>query len=155
MTHFEALNAEEIQFLEEAIPLIAVLISGADGRFDSSESDWAAKLAHIRSYSGLDDLKEFYKQIDANFKVKFTEFVNYLPKDTDARQKMISENLSKLNPILEKLDPIVAFHLYTSYRTYAKGVADASGNIFGFHFIHNEEKPWLNLPMINPIAEPK
>ncbi len=155
MTHFEALNAEEIQQLEEAIPLIAVLIAGADGKIDASESDWAAKLTHIRSYSGLEDLKEFYKQIDANFSVKFTEFVKFLPADTDARQKLISDNLAKLNPILQKLDPLVAYHLYTSYKTYAKGIADASGSIFGFHFTHNEEKPWLSLQMIHEIVEPK
>lgn len=155
MTHFELLTTDEIQLLEEAIPLIAVLIAGADGHIQISELDWAAKLTHIRSYSGLEDLREFYKQIDANFKIKFEQFVKFLPTDTDTRQKMISDNLSKLNPILQKLDSLVAFHLYTSYKTYAKSIADASGNILGFHYVLNEEKPWLNLPMINPIAEPK
>ncbi len=154
MTHFESLTASEIQAIEEAIPLIAVLIAGADGHIQISESDWAAKLAHIRSYSGLEDLKEFYKQIDANFKTKFEQFVKFLPTDTDTRQKMISDNLANLNLILQKLDPLVAFHLYTSYKTYAKSIADASGNILGFHYVQNEEKPWLDLPMINNIVEP-
>ena len=151
MTHFEPLSNEEIQVLEDAIPQIAVLIAGADGEIDSHEIDWATKLAHIRTYSSSVDLREFYKQIDKTFVVKTTEIMKYSSTNKDVRQAKLSENLEKINSILAKLDHKTAEHLYESFISFAKGVANASGGVLGFHTLHSEEKKWVTLPMITPV----
>ena len=62
--YFKNLNQEERELLKEAIPLIAVLISGADGDFSKSELDSAKKITHIRSYNLKSDIKAFYKDVD-------------------------------------------------------------------------------------------
>ena len=151
MTHFESLTADELSILEDAIPQIAVLIAGAEGEINVQETDWAAKLTHIRTYNSSDDLHDFYKDVDAKFAVKFSEFTKFSSTQTEVRQAKFSENLAKVNPILEKLDNKTAFHLYDSFLSFAKGVANSSGGVLGFNKISKEEQKWLDLPMINPI----
>ena len=154
MIHFESLTPEELNILEDAIPQIAVLIAGAEGKIDVKETDWAAKLTHIRTYNSSEDLHEFYKQIDANFAIKFAELKKFSSSETEIRQTNLSENLSKLNPILAKLDHKTAYHLYDSFLSFAKNIANLSGGVLGFHSLSKEEKKWVGLPMINPIAPP-
>ena len=99
-------------------------------------------------------MHEFYYDIHVNFPIKFNDLVNNLPADTAARQQILSDNLSHLNAVLAKLDPRVAHHLYVSYTSFAKSVAESSGGILRFGTISQAEKKWIGLPMITPIAEP-
>ena len=151
MTHFESLTPQELDILENAIPQIAILIAGADGDIDVKETDWAAKLTHIRTYNSSEDLHEFYKQIDADFKVKFAELTKFSSAQLEVRQAKLSESLAKVNPILAKLDNKTAYHLYDSFLTFAKSVANASGSFLGFHLFDSNVKKWVGLPMIDPI----
>ena len=50
LEHFSNLNEDETKQLLDALPLITVLIAGADGNFEKDEMDWAEKVTHIRSY---------------------------------------------------------------------------------------------------------
>lgn len=154
MKFFETLTQDELLHLEDAIPQIAVLIAGADGNIDAEEKAWADKLTEIRSYASDAVLHEFYHDIHVNFPIKFNDLVNNLPADTTTRQQVLSDNLSHLNPVLAKLDPRVAHHLYVSYTSFAKSIAEASGGILRFGTISQAEKKWIGLPMITPIAEP-
>ncbi len=154
MTHFESLTRQELNILEDAIPQIAVLIAGADGEIEVQESEWATKLTHIRTYNSSEDLHDFYKEVDTNFAVKFAEFTKFSSAQTEVRQTKISENLSKLNPILAKLDNKTAFHLYDSFISFAKSIANVTGGVLGFHSVNSEEKKWVGLPMITPISPP-
>jgi hypothetical protein len=155
MKYFENLSQAELLQLEEAIPQIAVLIAGADGRIDVKETEWAEKLTHIRTYSSPQDLHEFYEQIDANFSTNFNALINDLPKDTATRQEILNNKLSGLNAILAKLEPHVAYHLYDSFVSFAKNIARASGGVLGFGAVSNDEAHWMNLPMLNAIEMPK
>ena len=152
MKHFESLTPGELDVLENAIPQIAILIAGADGDINEKETDWASKLTHIRTYNSSEDLHEFYKQIDADFKIKFAELIKFSSIQLDVRQAKLSENLAKINPILAKLDNKTAYHLYDSFLTFAKSVANSSGSILGFHVFDSNVKKWIGLPMIDPIT---
>jgi hypothetical protein len=155
MKFFEPLSKEELVHLEDAIPRIAVLIAGADGSIDEEEKAWADKLTEIRTYAGDKVLHDFYDEIHVNFPIKFNELIKNLPSNTAERQLVLSENLAQLNPILAKLDPRVAFHLYESYTSFAKSIAEATGGFLRFGAVSKAEKEWIGLPMIAPISEPK
>ncbi len=155
MTHFENLSQEELLQLETAIPQIAVLIAGADGKIDVKETIWAEKVTEIRGFAGEDWLNDFYDQVHANFAIKFRDMVQNLPEKTSERQEMLAKEIEKVNSILLKLDEKVAFKLYKSYLTYAVRVATASGGVMGFGAMSHDEKKWVDLPMITPIEEPE
>ena len=75
--------------------------------------------------------------------------------EVDKRTSEISSLLEELNPILSTIDETVAYHLYKSYKSFAKHVAKASGGLFGFFSIGPEEKALLGLPMLDPISKPE
>lgn len=153
MKFFSSLSQEELQQLQDAIPQIAILIAGADGNIDAEEREWADKLTNIRAYAGDKVLHEYYETVHANFSIHFNDMLKTLPSNTAERQQILTGNLSHLNAILAKLDPRVAYHIYKSFVTYAKSIAEETGGFFRFGAISSEEKKWIGLPMITPIAE--
>jgi hypothetical protein len=154
MKHFENLSQEDLVVLENAVPQIAVLIAGADGKIDVKEEIWAEKVTAIRGFAGDKWLNDFYDEVHANFAIRFRDLVKHLPTETAKRQEVLSTELEKINPILAKLEAQTAFKLYKSFKSYADQVAHASGGILGFHSVSHDEEVWLGLPMITPIDEP-
>ena len=155
MKFFTPLSQEELVQLQDAIPQIAILIAGADGNIDAEEREWADKLTNIRAFAGDKVLNEYYENVHANFSIRFNDMLKTLPKNTAERQQVLSTSLSNLNGVLTKLDPRVAFHVYKSFVTYAKSIAEETGGFFRFGAISGEEKKWIGLQMITPITEPK
>lgn len=155
MKNFENISPEDLQILENAVSQIAVLIAGADGEIDKEEIDWASKLTHIRTYAGDKSVREFYKEVEANFNIKLRELVKNASKNTSERQAALYQSIAQVNGILAHLDPHIAYHIYHSYITLAKSVAKSAGGILGFGAISSAEEKLIGLPMITPIAAPK
>lgn len=152
--YFNSIEEKSYQKLKDAVALITVLISGADGDFDSEELSWAEKVTKIRSYKMSEDLIGFYQEVGKDFHEKLEAAIEAFPKDVHTRTHLISERLEMLNPILAKLDPKVAYHLYKSYLSFAEHVAKASGGFLGFFSVSSDESDLMKLPMLTPIAEP-
>lgn len=150
-TYFNNLNDDERAHLKEALPLIAVLIAGADGKFSEDELEWAKKIAHIRSYNLKGDLKAFYKEAEEDIIAKIHQYIEELPGGAHQRNDIIAEKLSALNPILEKIEQPVRYKLYKGFLTYAEHIAKASGGVLGFFGINAEEAKVVKLPMIHPV----
>jgi Zn-dependent oligopeptidase len=148
---FNGLKKEEYQLLIEAIPLIAVLIAGADNDIDLNEKNWAEKIVKIRSYNNHFDLKPYYKDVDEQYLELFEKFVAELPNDADLRSREISKRLSVVNQIFAKLNMRTSNQLYTSFIAYAEQIARASGGILRMMSVSKEESLWIGLPMIDPI----
>jgi hypothetical protein len=148
---FNGLKKEEYQTLIEAVPMIAILIAGADNDIDLKEAQWAEKIVKIRSYSNHFDLKPYYKDIDEQFKELFERLLNELPKHHDERSRELTRRLSAVNSIFAKLNMRTANQLYTSYIAYAEQIARASGGILRLMSVSKEESIWIGLPMIDPI----
>lgn len=154
MKYFENISQEALQILENAIAQITLLIAVSDGDVNHEETDWAAKLVHIRTYSGDNSLLAFYEQVEANFNIKLNDLINHSPRESEACKAYLSEKLSAVNPILAKLEPETAYHLYTSYLSFAKSIAKSSGGFLGFGSISKNEAHLIELAMITPIAQP-
>lgn len=155
ITQFSGLNQEEADLMMEAIPLVTVLIAGADGEIDEDEKEWAAKLTKIRSYNHPEAWNDFYKSVGENYSEKLNKLIESLPSDTEARNNAISEQLARLNDMLPKIDQNAAYSFYKGLTSFAVHVAKASGGFLRIGAISRAEKKWVELPMITPIAEPE
>lgn len=149
---FAALSTEESQLMYDAIPMITVLIAGADGQIDQDETDWGKKIAKIRSYDAHESLQDFYKKVGETYSDKLSGLINTLPSDTAARTSAISDQLGKLNGVLTSLEPEFAKRYYDGLVTFAEHVAKSSGGFLGFGSISKAEKDLMGLPMITPIV---
>lgn len=148
----EHLSKTEIEQLIDAIPLITILIGGADGVLDKDEKEWAKKITEIRTYNNQENLNEFYKMVGEVYSKKLDAFSESLPNHIEDRTKHISEKLTDLNEIMSKLDNDFGSQLYESYVSFAGHVAKASGGFLRFFNVSSEEKKLIDLPMLTPIV---
>jgi hypothetical protein len=145
---FKNLDAEEYALLKDAIPQIAILIAGADGKISPDETTWAEKVTNIRSYSAREEYQEFYKEVGENFHERLEQLITELPSGVKERAEMISQTLLPLNGVLKKLEPKHAAQIYKELRSFAAHVAKASGGFLKFWSVSAEEKKWIELPML-------
>ena len=145
---FARLSASEFAQLKDAIPLITVLIAGADGKISEDETAWAQKVTNIRTYSAAEEYQDFYREVGESFQSRLEELIKEVPADAVARSAQISQTLSGLNSVLRKLEPKHAAHVYKELRSFAAHVARASGGFLKFWSVSAEEKKWVELPML-------
>lgn len=149
---FGALSDTQLVNLKEALSYITILVAGADGKIDEQELNWAEKLTHIRSYAEPQALNDFYGEVEQEFTDSISSILQKLPENLAERETKISAELSKLNEVLSCLENPIAFDLYKSFTSFAKHIAKASGGFLRFGSISQEEKQWIDLPMITPIV---
>ena len=145
------LTEDEQQELFDAIPVITLLIAGADGNIEEDELEWSEKITKIRGYSGTKSLQAYYDKVGEDYHDRLMRWKNVLPKDTAERTLDLSARLTKLNPILAKLDQELGAEFYESFTSFAKHVAKSAGGILGFGSINKAEAKLINLPMLDPI----
>jgi hypothetical protein len=151
---FSHLTAEEFDALVDAPALITILIAGADGELDQEERTWSERLLRSRTYNTPKDLNEFYRVVSEIFWVKLNGLMNEFPDAPAQRNPLIAEQLTKLNPILAKLDAEIAYDLYHGFVKLAEETAKASGGFLRIGAISPEEEVWMSLPMLTPIQAP-
>lgn len=149
---FQNIDESEYQKLKKAVPLITVLIAGADGKFSKDEMEWAEKITRIRSYKMDDELLGFYQDVGKTYTRDLEDILNNYPAGVKERTQMISKELEELNSIFPKLDDRVAYKTYKSFISFAKHVAKASGGVLGFFSVNKHEAALMNLPMITPVV---
>ena len=149
------LPADELQELYDAIPVITLLIAGADGEIEGEELAHSEKITKIRGFSGGEIMQDFYDKVGTDYPERLNRWLKVVSKDTAERNADLSGRLEKLNPILAKLTPELGAEMYRSFTTFAKHVAKASGGFWGFGSINKEEAELINLPMLTPIVVEK
>ena len=145
------LQAEEKQLIFDAIPLVTILIAGADGNIDAKETAWAKKLTKIRGYKETETLSSLYKIVGETLDDRLAYFIDQLPGGTKKRTADIITELTKLNDILPKIDSWYAKLFYEDLVSFAKHVAEASGGFMGMVTINSKESELIDLPMINKL----
>ncbi len=149
------LNGAEVQQLTDVIPLITLLIAGADGKIEDKELDWARKVANIRTYASDEHLRSFYELAETNFDERFSHYHESLSSNIEVRNEQISAYLAEVNHILPKIDQHYAYRIYKSFRSFATQVGKASGGFMSFFSISKHESRWLPLAMITPVLQPE
>lgn len=150
---FQILNEDEKRLMLDAIPLITILIAGADGKIDEEELEWAEKITKVRSYDFNSQLKDYFKKVGEQFQDRLNKYTESLPSDADERMHAIADLLSGVNPILHKMDDFDAAIYYENFRTFAKHVAEASGGFMRFMTIGPKEADVVDLPMIDKFEK--
>ena len=147
---FEHLSEPEQQQLLKAPVLIAILIAGADHDIHRKEKEMAAKLVRYRTFTSEKELNPYYRAVDEIFDPLLTNYLLGTGSNGTERLANVSEELSKLNAILPKLDPVFRKQLRKSWYSYGEKIAEAAGGILGFGSISTEEDELLKLPMLDP-----
>ncbi len=151
---FRGITKEEYEALKHSISLITALIAGADGNIDTKEKEWAAKVTEIRSYSLPPGLRDFYLEVDKDFEERLDATIEKYAGETETRNRLISERLALLNPIMAKIeDRELAVAFYESLISFARHVARASGGFLSWGSINVQERRLLSLDMIDPVEE--
>lgn len=155
LNNLNQLNEEELQELYDAIPVITLLIAGADGKIEGEELAQSEKITKIRGYSGGEVMQAFYDKVGEDYNDRLNRWLKVIPKDTTERNNHLSARLEKLNPILAKLDQAWGATMYKSLTSFAKHVAKASGGFLGIGSINKDEAALIDLPMLTPIEMPE
>ena len=151
LDNFTGIDDAQKKQLIDAIAQITILIAGADGMIDTAETAWATKLTKIRSYASEEILQEFYKHVGDTFSEDLNAQILALPKEIDPRTKLLADKIALLNEPLAKLPNLIGASLYSSYISFAKHVAEASGGFLRMWSVSGEEKKLMSLPMLSPI----
>lgn len=152
LDNLQQLNDEEMQELYDAIPVITLLIAGADGKIEKAELEGSEKITRIRGFSGGEVMQAFYDKVGEDYSERLQRWLKVVSKDTAERTADLSARLEKLNPILAKLDPQWGAAMYDSFTSFAKHVAKASGGFLGMGSINKDEAELIDLPMLTPIV---
>lgn len=150
----EKLSPEQQEQLYDAPVMITLLIAGADDDFDKKEKEKASDLARFKKLNTNQPLiQKFYEVVELRFEQRLQYWMNEYPKLAEIRNPIIAKQLELLNPILESLSFDLRIALYKSFTNWSKQVAEASGGVLGYFTIGEEEKKWVELPMLkNPAA---
>ena len=152
INRIESLPAEDQQILYDAIPYVTILVAGADGIIDNSELAASEKVTHVRSFHyEHEEWMDYYKKADQGLHERLHELIDQLPRDTEARQSILSERLRKLNGVLPKLDHRHAKHFYDGLVSFAHHIAHASGGFIGWLSVDEQEAKVTDLPMVKPV----
>ncbi|MEM1214379.1 MAG: hypothetical protein AAGJ82_01745 [Bacteroidota bacterium] len=148
LNELEKLSTEQQSQLLDAVPLITILVAGADGNMDEAELATAEKITKIRTYDSSIEVRPYFMRVGEIYTGRLNQLIAELPNDTAARTQAISERLAALNPLLQAMDIGTTNQLLGDFRSFARHVASASGGVLGFMTISGEEKEVVDLPML-------
>lgn len=151
MERLHALTEEEKQLVLDAPALITLLIGGADGKLDNNEVERANRAITFRSIKGDPLLFDYFDAVEVNFHTRLQEVLQQYSGDTQTRVQALSDELSKLTPILAKLEKIYAQALLKTWKNMAQAIASSSGGVLGYFGISTAEKHLIDLHMITVV----
>jgi len=154
LKEFKNLTPAEQQWMFDAIPLITVLVAGADDDMDKVELAEAQRLADIRSYNNTNLIGAYYEIIDNDLTGRIMSLVDELPSTLAPRQEEIAARLAKLNGVFGKLPEPFAYLYYKDFVSFGHHVAESHGGFMRFMTVGPEEAKVMDLPMLTPVARP-
>jgi hypothetical protein len=154
LKEFQNLTPDEQQQMFDAIPLIVILVAGADDDIDEVEIAEAQRLADIRSFNNRAHIIAYYEKIDADLTDRIHEMIKKLPNALEPRQNEVIGRLSLLNPILAKLEVPFGYLYYKSFRSFARHIAESHGGFMRFMTVGLAEGAVMELPMLDSVERP-
>lgn len=154
LKEFQNLTPAEQQLMFDAVPLIVILVAGADDDIDEVEIAEAQRLADIRSFNNRGHIIAYYEKIDNGLTARIQEMIKELPNALKPRQNELVARLSLLNSVLAKLDEPFGYLYYKSFCSFAKHVAESHGGFMRFMTIGPAEAEVMGLPMLAPVVRP-
>lgn len=132
MKQYQELTKEEKEQLLKFPAYISLLASTAEEGIDKEEKKAAVKLTHIKTFSCNPLLKDFYKDAESIFEPSISQLNKTLPHTRAERIEAIHKALSKLEPLLKKMEPSFASVLRKSMKDYTHHVSKAHRNVLEY-----------------------
>jgi hypothetical protein len=132
MNHYRDLSEEDRQQLLKFPAYISLLASTHENGIDQKEKRSVVKLTHIKTFSSVPLLADFYREAEKHFESTITELNDQLPKDSAKREKIIRQELAKLEVILSKLGEKYATALHVSLRAYTRHIAQTHHSLLEY-----------------------
>ncbi|HTL82756.1 MAG TPA: hypothetical protein VL651_13680 [Bacteroidia bacterium] len=126
------LTFEERELLLKYPAFISMLAANDHAHLDKMERKEAIHFSHIKTFSCDPRLSEFYREADHVFEKNIEELEETLPADSSAREKVIREELAKLDAILNKLGKEYALLMHKSMKTFKDHVSKAHNNVLDY-----------------------
>lgn len=152
IAEFDNLDQAERDLMYSLPIYVAVLIAGADGKIDGVEVKKAVAISGLKTTKARKELIDYYQQVNTDYEDKLKMTIANLPSGTKEREKMLIEEISKVNDIFPKIETSFAVKLYASLKEIAKHIAEASGGVFGYMSVGYEESKLIDLKMIKKPA---
>ena len=154
LKEFKGLSPAETQSMYDAIPLITILVAGADDDIDEVEIAEAERLTNIRSFNNLGHIIAYYDEVKEQLNERIHTLSQELPDAAAQRQPVIAQRLSALNPILQKMPQPFGYLYYKDFVSFAHHVAESHGGFMRYMTVGPKEAKVVDLPMLNPVAKP-
>lgn len=142
------LTSEEANLVMETPAIVAFLIGGADNNFDEKEKEQAGKIVAFRKTTGDPLLFDYFTEIELTFENVLQVITERYAGNAEERNIAIINELEQLNAILPKIDHNYATALVTNWRSFAHGIAEASGGFLGLFVESSAEAKLVGLSMI-------
>lgn len=127
---FKKLTGDEQQQLLKAPILLSVLASCSENEINKVQKAAAIKLAHIKTFTAMEELIPYYLEVEKIFKDQFDVIAEkYYPFNQEKRAELKRE-IKKTQDILEKLEPGFSGPLSKSLERYASHVKRATHSVF-------------------------
>ena len=147
----ENLSARDKDRLVDAIPVITAYVAFADGSLDAVEVDTARRLATLKKHRKdlSQSVRKYYEEVINSFDDRFERLVGTLPDEEEPRMDVLENKLRDLNGILAKLDPLHAYELYKTFKSYASRVAKSEGTFLGMGGVGPKQDKAAQLEMLS------
>lgn len=127
---FKILTTEDREILLKAPALVSVWVSCSLNKVNKVQKADAIKLSHLKTFTAKPVLREYYEEVDKNFKNQFDSIVKaYYPFDEDKRSAL-KKKIERINLIIAKLEKSYGEILHKSLEGYANHVRKADHSIF-------------------------
>jgi hypothetical protein len=152
IAEFDSLEQSEKDLMYSLPIYVAVLIAGADGNIDNNELKKAVAISGLKTTKARKELIDYYNEVNTDYEDKLKMTIANLPSGVKEREKLLIEEIAKVNDVWPKLESSFAVKLYASLKEIAKHIAEASGGVFGYMSVGYEESKLIELKMIKKPA---
>lgn len=147
--YLKELNSEELNVIKSIPALITILVGSSDGNLDEKEIHMGKVSTEYRKHNGEPLVQDYFEWVSEDFSSIFEqEWNRYKELSSETRTQQVSDEISKVNNILHKIDKKYAHALVVSWRGLSRAVANASGGILGRLTVSAEELETMGLDMI-------
>lgn len=147
----ERLTESEVELMLKAPVVLCILIAGADGTIDRKEIKEAINITVKKKDKTI--LDNYFREVSQDFEDKLKILLQSYPYQSAQRNPILIQELSKLNPILKKLDRSFSKPFYDMLKELAEKIAGSSGGLWGMMSVDSEEAKYMRLPMLDDPAK--
>lgn len=129
ISQLENVTSEEKELLLKAPVLLSVLASCSNHEINKHQKADAIKLSHLKPFTANPSLMSFYTEVEKHFEEQFNSACRLYHPFDEAKITELKKEISKIYPILKKLDKEYAHKLLNSFEKYERHVRRAGHNV--------------------------